>query len=91
MEYGKTTQIKGFKMISHFSFTKQHQLTKDGLLYCPEHELNGKRIIQTTLTPVVDNDYPKRFGKPKIVWCLADEPQTEFNSIKKLAKHYKLP
>lgn len=96
MEKEKTTglAVKGFGMTMHFNTETEGVLFQSGYLNYPEHEMNGKRFVKTTVTPKIDPNPTglNRWGEPVVSYHVedgSDQPPV-FTSIALLMEHYKL-
>lgn len=86
--------VRDFQTICHLSLEDRGVLTKQGYLDYPGHELDGKIIFKTIITPrTLDQESGfSEWGTPEVTFQVQDGTQEPpvFTDLELLMSHYKI-
>lgn len=80
--------VREFKCVMAMDTDKSEIMTWEGYLDYPGHELDGKKVFKTVVTPKEHGSY----GKPEISYSIDDGSNDGpvFTSVSLMMNHYKL-
>lgn len=82
-------KVKDFRCVMAMDCSDKGIMTYQGFIDCPGHDLDGKEIFKTTVTPKVKGQYQKPEHSFSVADGSAEAPL--FTTLASLMDHYKLP
>lgn len=82
------TELKNGKFESHMSLDEGGERNDSFEIVCPNHIMNGTRIIRSIWTPKVDF---MTYGTPEALFFHKDKPKNPYKTVNGLLKSLGLP